>query len=260
LGTINIYTEDAPGWILRRGAKEIQKAAPELVSINGKPADLNYFLNYATYRDVPGISVGMFTHLEEKGKFHERFLDVMWEVDHCLAMSRKTQQIINVIGMIRSVPIIRFGSDERLDKPILFGVVGRTYPSGRKGEFLVEKMVQAGFDVFSWGKGWPCPEFIGGSDWDVLPSFYYMISYLVITSTNEGGPIPVIDAIRAGVPVIAPRGVGWCDEFPCIRYEKGSWESLKSVLDRLMNPPTWEQWAAQHLQLFGKLLGTPCLK
>src|SRR5690606_27066137 len=85
-----------------------------------------------------------------------------------------------------------------------------------------------------------------------LEEFYDSIDYLVVTSLEEGGPIPVIEAISRGVPVIAPD-VGWCWEFPVIRYERGSWPWLFSVLSALTNPPTWQEWAEEHSRLFSQI-------
>jgi glycosyltransferase involved in cell wall biosynthesis len=108
-------------------------------------------------------------------------------------------------------------------------------------------MVDSGFDVRAWGHGWPCRTAF--NSWDELPQFYKLIDYLVVTSNIEGGPVPVIDAIRAGVPVIAPD-VGWCWEYPVIRYMKGSWKNLYEVLSKLTKPPTWKDWIEGHKKMF----------
>jgi len=251
----DIYTEKQVGehpWILRRAALEIQKHSPETVLNPLVPRGvLSYFINYALYRDVPGIRIGHFTHLEEKGPYRRTFLETISKCDWYTVTCAKTKAILIENGASEDrIRLIRYGSDARLFRPLRFGVVGRTYrKSGRKGEHLVAAMVEAGFDFVSWGRGWPCPEMFDGSPWDSLPDFYQAIDCLVVTSLNEGGPVPVIDAMAAGVPVIAPD-VGWCWEFPVIRYQRGSMRSLLSTLYQLTNPPTWEKWAACHLELF----------
>lgn len=63
-----------------------------------------------------------------------------------------------------------------------------------------------------------------------MPSFYKNIDYLVILSNNEGGLMPVIEAIASGKPVIAPD-VGWCWDYPVIKYN--TIEDLKQILTKL---------------------------
>jgi glycosyltransferase involved in cell wall biosynthesis len=50
-----------------------------------------------------------------------------------------------------------------------------------------------------------------------MPAWFAGLDYYLVTSDSEGGPIPVLEAIAAGVPVIAPD-VGFCWEYPVIRY------------------------------------------
>jgi hypothetical protein len=64
--------------------------------------------------------------------------------------------------------------------------------------------------------------------------------------------MPLVDAIAHGVPVIAPD-VGWAWEYPVIRYTRGDWDSLQSVLSGLTQAPTWDGWAEGHRALFTRL-------
>src|SRR5690606_39147913 len=167
--------------------------------------------------------------------------------DYHVGMSEQTVQLLRRYGAKDPV-LIKPGTDYR--KEVVFGVVGRTYNTGRKNERLVSRMKDAGFKVIAWGEGWPCE--IVSNDPAKLPEFYKSIDYLVVTSTNEGGPMPVLEALALGTPVIAPD-VGWCWEYPVIRYEKGNWESLRSVLRGLSAPQTWEEWRTAHRELFLKI-------
>jgi len=242
---VNIVCEDS-GWILGRCGKELWNNIPD-ASKNSNGGDINYFINYARYKKLPGINVAHFTHLEEKPPFRDVFLNVMKIVKYATCTCDITYEILSKAG-IDHIWKIPYGSDERVAKPgIKFGVVGSVKPSGRKGEHLVRMMLDAGFDVYAWGSGWPCKTAF--NTWIELPQFYKLIDYLVVTSTIEGGPVPVIDAIRAGIPVIAPN-VGWCWEYPVIRYEKGIWKSLHDVLLKLTTYPTWANWAKEHQKMF----------
>jgi len=250
---LNIYTEDQRGghpWILRRCALEIRNMYPA-VTINGAPREINYSINYALFRNVPGIRVGHYTHLEERGKFRQRFIETIPLYNYYTLTCNNTAKLLLEYGAERDrIFKVPYGSDDRVKKKPVFGVVGRTYPSGRKGEYMVERMVAEGYDVRAWGRGWPVPNV--QNEWDEIPDFYKSLDYLVVTSLNEGGPVPVIDAIAAGVPVIAPD-VGWCFEFPVIRYKRGDWHSLFNVLKKLTQPPTWAKWSAAHGNIFTKI-------
>jgi len=226
-------------WILNRAGKEL----------NGLEGKGTYFINYALYDESkPRPHGAFFTHLEPKWK--KKFDEVASKVDFAVCSNETIKQYLIDKG-IKRVEVIRHGHQPELKKNIRCGVVGRTYPSGRKGEYLIANAVEAGFDVIAMGDGWPCE--VSG-EWSDPREFYNLIDYLIIPSLIEGGPVPLIDAIAYGVPVIAPREVGHCDEFPCIRYDKGDWDSLKEVLTKLTHPPTWNEWLTKHQELFRSYL------
>ncbi len=236
-----IFVED--GWILERMAKEIKLHIPE-VTMNEHPSDINYFINYMGYdKTLPGKSVALYTHIEESGKPRRRFLDSAPLVDYCVAMCENTASILYNNGA-ENVRVIHGGVPCR--KLLRFGVSGRTYGSGRKGEFLVKNMVDAGYNITSIGKGWPCPT----SELDSL-EFFQSLDYYVVTSLNEGGPFGMLEALAHGVPVIAPD-TGWCWEYSTLRYDRGNWDSLHSLLKGLQ-PRLWSEWAVDHKQLFEEI-------
>lgn len=65
------------------------------------------------------------------------------------------------------------------------------------------------------------------------------MNYILITAENEGGPMPVLESLAVGTPVIAPKNVGWCDEYPTIRYE--TYDELENLLKSLVIKDTWKQ-------------------
>ena len=231
------------GWILERMGQEIKKYIPE-IDMNGPGDAVNYYINYMLYFDhrKPGKSVALYTHLEDSGKPQRRFLSSSLEVDVCVAMSGNTADILREHGA-KDVRVIHGGVPSR--ESLKFGVSGRVYSSKRKGEFLVERMVEAGYDVKAVGTGWPCPEVSEEEFWGD-------IDYYVVTSLNEGGPFGILAALAHGIPVIAPD-VGWCWEYCTIGYDKGDWSSLLAVLKGLQ-PRLWEEWAADHKKLFEEIL------
>ncbi len=243
------------GWILERLARELE---PIGATVNcgqrdrrtDPTADLHY---YMPARDVmkyptPGLAVGLYTHGGSAFDIIDRFAA-------CVTMNVAMAERLREAGAQRVVTI-RPGT-EPPPRPIVFGVCGRVYGKGRKGEALVRSAVADGF------KFWACTDYRSRTrrplcrithPVEARAEFYELIDYLVVTSLDEGGPMPVLEAIAHGVPVIAPD-VGWCFEFPVIRYERGNWESLRGVLRGLTRPPSWGAWAEEHRALFADLLG-----
>lgn len=196
----------------------------ELEGVKGKGT---YWINYALYDGKGERPYGAwFTHLEPA--WQKRFDEVADKVDYATCQNKTIEKYLQKRGV--KTYLIYPGHDERIKKEPVFGWNGRTYKSGRKGHDLIEK--------------------IGAihGDYENAPEFYNKIDYLIISSRIEGGPMCVVDAIAAGVPIIARKGLGWCDEFPAIRYETD--KELLEIINQLRNPPTWKQWRNQHQSLF----------
>lgn len=228
------YPKD--NWILQRSGDELE----------GLEVEGTYFINYAMFDEtMPKPWGAFFTHREPA--YQKLFDEVASKVDYAVCLNKTIKKYLEDKG-VKRVEIIHHGHDERLHKKSTFGVVGKVYPSGRKGEELVTRMFKEGYDVIAWGEGWNCPTYDNFSD---IPWFYKEIDYLVITSREEGGPIPLIDSIASGKPVIVREGLGWCDDFPAIRYKSD--EELFEILWKLTHPPTWEDWKEGHRTLFSSL-------
>lgn len=250
------------GWILERLARELATRLPH-VTINMGQAErqadptaaLNYYLPAKDFRKYPvdGEVMGFYTH-------GQNGFDLLSQMSACVTMNQQMAARLTAAGA-RAVHVIRPGT-EAPTRPIVFGVIGRVYNTDRKGVHLVKAAVDHGYTFVACGtrptvramakRQWPCPRTHRIEKRD---AFYQSIDYLVVTSTDEGGPMTVLEAIARGVPVIAPAGVGWCDEFECLgRYTPGDWPSLERVLIALTQPPTWAQWAEQHRVLFAEML------
>lgn len=259
---VNVVCKPSGGWIIERMAHELAERIPG-VTVNAQQptrqadpdADVNYYLPARDYFAAPctGRAIGFYTHGATAFDLVDRF-------DVCLAMNQRMATTLEAAGA-RRVLVTRPGVDRADRGPITFGVIGRVYNNGRKGEHLVKAAVRAGFRMIACGpdtrvramrrRQWPCPT---PYTVDRRAEFYRAIDYLVVTSTMEGGPIPVAEAVAWGVPVIAPAGVGWCDEFECLgRYVAGEWDSLRPILERLTQTPTWDAWGAAHRELFESL-------
>lgn len=241
--TVNIVVGSADmTWIAGRFARELVARLPKYgveAWINGPDGDLEYQqIVYGVPSRRPAI--GLFTH----GDFRPKKFSC--EYDGHITLNPVMRNFCLVGGAERPI-VIEQVVDERFipSAPLVFGVAGRTYADGRKGEALVAKMVEAGYEVRAWGSGWPCYTVEYGLEH--LPDFYRTLDYYVDTSTDEGGCVPAIECMAMGVPVIS-HTVGV--DRPVIPYERGSWESLERVLQRLTRPRTYEDFAREHAAYF----------
>lgn len=127
-------------------------------------------------------------------------------------------------------------------------VVGlSSYPSknNRKGEDIVEAVMRSPIGGrVSWSfsgkpssrRAIPPRQNRAHYEWKSMPAFYQSLDVLLCPSRVEGGPMPVLEALACGIPVVVPRGVGIVDELPfdvagIYRYKKGNVGSLVEALD-----------------------------
>ena len=243
---INIVTEPAPGWILRMLSENWCKRLPNCSITDMRPdptADINFYVNWAIFKPElkTKVDVGYFTHKE-----NEVFDTKAHQMDYCIAMSKKTLYLLPP-GKSEVIPPNGLGDEYKDQKnKIKFGVVGREYSSGRKNFNIIQDL-----------KKIPNSDFFitnGRLSKFELVNFYKEIDYLLITATNEGGPVPVLEALSMGVPVIAPD-VGWCWEYPVIRYNNT--EELFTIIKSLCRfnnvDKSWEDSTNKLLDIFKKI-------
>lgn len=189
--------------------------------------------------------VGLFTHGEVRASCNAHYYD-----GH-IALNPDIQAVLRAAGAPNPVVIEQAVDDIFVPKTApIFGVAGSTKADGRKGEALVRKMLDAGYQVIAWGSGWPCP--IVSQDYNKLPDFYRVLDYYVVTSRDEGGCTPIIECMAMGIPVISPR-IGFAINRPVLEYNAGEWESLHRVLRYLTEVQTYDDWALQHANYFRSL-------
>ncbi len=252
-------------WIVGRLAKELVDRLPRYgfdAQINRTtPADIEYHSNvYGPPKGTGRVSIGLFAHDDGRpARFAHLF-------DGQVVLNPDMEKLI--LGLVDSpdlaghmrrpterLPMVIEQAVDHCFHPThqpIFGVAGSVKAGNpRKGEALVQRMLDAGYDVRAWGSGWPCP--VVSNRYDDLRSFYQLINYYVCTSTVEGGCTPIIECMAMGVPVIAPR-IGFAIVRPVLEYQAGSWESLQSVLKYLTVHRTYEDWAADHAEYFRRFL------
>lgn len=249
------------GWIIEKLARKITDSL-DYVDCGFAPptgTKIIYRMPYMTFaKREASIEIAYFTHIEEDPIKAARFWSVARSVDHCTSQSKRYASILAESG-IKCITITSPGVDlDKYTPKVRIGIVGRTYPSGRKGESLVKQMMDIpGIEWYFTGAGWPGRS-VQLTD-DQMPLFYNSMDYILISSLNEGGPMCVIEALACGRQVIAPD-IGWVNEFPHIQFRTGDSESLRSTLIGIVSnrlslresvlDRTWQAWISTHDELF----------
>jgi glycosyltransferase involved in cell wall biosynthesis len=247
---------------LQRLAQELERRL-DYVSVgplSDPSAPIQYYLNYAEYdRRTSPLEFAFFTHIEESDEgLVRRFFEVAANVDVAVCLSQKYAAVLRAHD-VKNVFVVHAGVDlEHFAPRIKIGVVGRTYDSGRKGEALLEQVLDLpGIDWHFTGEGWPGKtHFLAASD---MPNFYRDMDFILVSSLYEGGPMCVVEALACGTPVIASP-VGWVPEFPHIEFSTGDAMDLRRVLQKLVERKwklresvqelTWDNFAQKHDRLF----------
>ena len=155
------------------------------------------------------------------------------------------------------------------DKPRV-GVSGFVHPKGRKGEKLVARLAGSNklgkrIELVGSGRGWPCPTRL--YDWEELPAWYNSLDVLLCTSSVEGVPMPPLEALSCGIPVVIPRDVGLLDDLPDVpgvyRYETSDFDKMCKAIERALDadhdrealravaePYNADNWAEAHQRAF----------
>lgn len=247
---VNIILESGDThWIGGRLARELASRLPKFgieTSINGSHSvDLTY--HQIVYNGpIQRPAVGLFTH----GRYRPQHFGPAY--DGQISMNPVMHRYLMDAGCEWPIMIHQPIGDEFIRKtPICFGVAGRVYGDGRKGEHLVRHMLEEGFTVYAWGYGWPEGVRDMGSDPATLPEFYHSIDYYIDTSSDEGGCTPALEARAMGVPVIS-HSIGV--DRPCLFYETHSWESLHAILNGLSTYNNYDQWAEAHALYFHSVI------
>ncbi|KXF76573.1 hypothetical protein ATN84_10965 [Paramesorhizobium deserti] len=268
---VRIITEK-PGWIMHRMADEISKhMGAQNVRINEDwpDAEINYYINYGYFNAKPktGTTVANFTHYDPD-HLADKFIQTAHEVDHCVAISEATADILRSFDVPDSkITMIVTGADTHFRPMLTVGLVGRTYPGGRKGEDIVQALLEdpditEKVRIVATKEGWNVPV------WNLESAdFYRAVNYLLVPSRLEGGPVPFMEALACGTMSIAPE-IGVIPQFPHVSYPVGDVTALKKVLIELadqhvlqrhflssrMRGLNWSGWAIEHEKLFRELL------
>lgn len=242
-------------------------------------AEINYYFCYIEYAErftdwrKKTLTAAYFTHLETGTGFKENFWRISSEqVNIRLCSSAKYSAILPTpVYRVRPPVDPAFTILER-DKNTHFviGVSGFVDRSGRKGEKLVKRLsgdMKGSVDIIASGQGWPVPTTLHPLSY--LPTWYNSLDLFLCTSSIEGVPMPPLEALACGVPVVIPRDVGLLDDLPdtagIYRYDNRDYDNLLSVVRQAMDERhdrealrqavseyTPERWCADHAKAFIK--------
>lgn len=235
------------GWILERYAESYRLPDATIGTAPDPAADVNYFVNYYLYHLTPSppgpLAVGLFTHRhgDDDPGLRAAFDAVAARVDGCVAMCERTAR-----WLPRERTIVLHGAADPIfrHRPLVLGVSTKRDAHPRKRIGWIEALEAIpGVEVRLTGGTLPL---------EALPAFYRDLDYLVVLSDNEGGPMPVLEALAMGKPVIAPN-VGFAWDYPVVRYD-GSLEHLTAVVRQLVPPEDdWARQSAMLLAFFERL-------
>jgi hypothetical protein len=278
----------------------LPRIARVLSGVNGWPvgetpngrADVNLFIVYiefaesnVNFKDTPVAA--WFSHYEEDYPQKQQWWDTAAEkVDLRLTCAKMYADKLAPFGRTAQVrpPLDRgaFVIKEKLptDKPAV-GISGFvTYKGHRKGQELVGKLANSklgrSVELRATGQGWPV-RIQSTRPVEKLPEFYQNLDVFLCTSLVEGIPMPPLEALACGVPVVVPAGVGMMDELPDVagiyRFPRGDFNKMRAALAQALDerhdldrealravtePFTNENWAGDvRLAVEGLLFDVP---
>ena len=277
--------------ITHEGDQVLARYARALLSLPGftsgkepsPDADINYFLPYLLRTDFPdfvGVTAGWFTHREDT---RPRKVDWWYQAAETLDLRLTSAPMYEAdlakYGATEVVtPFVErdhFLPKRNVSEVPTVGFSGYVYQGGRKGEALAGQFAKANgekMNIIASGKGWPVKT--KEYTWDKLPDFYNRLDVYVCTASIEGVPVPPLEALSCGVPIVIPRGVGMLDWLPSIagihRYDVGDYEGMEqAVMDALIDDYdptalrrateryTEARWRDEHAAVFEQFMYRP---
>jgi len=246
-----VYSDKGTNNILDRQAQALaDETGWDYTKSPNAKADINSFICYIEFGErfsdwhLTPVSC-WFTHHEP----HQEWKAFWWElaeqnVDMRITAARMYLEELSGFGQAALCrpaidPQFKRGKRVKNEKPKV-GVSGFVHPGGRKGEKLVARLAGSKLgrriELVGSGRGWPCPTRL--YDWGELPGWYNSLDLFLCTSSIEGIPMPPLEALACGVPVVIPWGVGLLDDLPetdgIYRYAHDDFDGMQKTIEQAL--------------------------
>lgn len=228
-------------------------------------ADITYWLHagmmFMLRRQSKKINLTYFYHPKKYWEY------VMQNSQHCVFQSKRYYDMFD----IPNKSLISPGIYLDIFKPnFKIGIVAINRPR-KNSDFLLKFFKTAKLDNFTFcfcGTDWENEikeyrqfvkvEYKEKIPQEEIPQFYQSIDYLLITSTMEGGPMPLLEAMACGKTVIT-TDVGYVGEVRPIVYKDLSelikiFEAIGKNNSTQVLKYSWENFRDKHVELFRKLV------
>ena len=231
-------------------------------------ADLNYFVpwHWLAENEPLGPSIAFYTHCN---KGHESLLTTACSRSQAvIAMSEDGKSELVKLGVITPIIVANMPSGGYTPRKRRVLIVGSEQPNGRKRSWLLLELAWktdlSPFHFIVVGTGWEdvvkTAQNMGVSiehhklvDDSKLESLYQNSDCLLVTGFTEGGPLPLLEALSCGIPVISPN-CGYAKGFhdPNLVKTYDGLPELQTALNELTLPLVnrWEAVSAYNIDSF----------
>lgn len=189
------------------------------------------------------------------------------------------QELLNFGVDPKKIWVIPCAADQFKYSPRRVLIVGYPQPNGRKREHILLDMAfkynLTPYEFYLAGGGWEdvgsklatcgvSGQIVAPIDDADLAKFYHMADVLLVTGYMEGGPLPLLEAMASGTPVLSPK-FGYAADLLDDEYLYDGPDDLMQKLDamtaqtiyhhQLARAWSWQDYCAEYALLVGRLLG-----
>ena len=275
--------------ILPRLAKTLAERTGWTLSESPDPkADLNYWMIYITYAESNSDfkatpTAAYFSHYEPDSPFKAHWWgDASNAVDGCILTARKYDIMLpsHTPKFFVRPPVDANLFTLRIDPSRIENIKPRIGVSGfvdkrsfRKNDSLIKLLAEKysdRYEIVGCGVGWSVPTKY--YEYKDLPAFYHSLDLLLCPSSIEGIPMPPLEVLACGVPIVIPNSVGLLDDLPVMagitRYTSGNFRMMVEAIEKslitdydpralrkvITDIYTPSHWCADHENAFAELL------